>query len=249
MGPAPLTARRPWPLAAAAFVCVMSVVPPVSHLAQRYELGLLLRYGTWALVVPALVALGAPWPNMGAAASLDRSRARHRELLRTIGFFVVDAFVMVWWFTPTGAKAVSGSPWLTALEALSLIAAGIGLWLELVESSLLRPRGGRLRCVAFGSIAMWLVWTEAYLVGMAQSGWYRNFTHVAGHGLSQAADQQVGSGVLWFLGTVVFVPVIFVNALHWLHGEQEPDAELRRLVRDSSRASAWPAGRGAADRY
>ena len=82
---------------------------------------------------------------------------------------------------------------------------------------------------------MWLLWTEAYLVGMSQSGWYSNFSHVAGRGLSQAADQQVAAMVLWLIATVVFVPVIFVNAMRWLHSDPEPDAELRRLLKEDRR--------------
>jgi hypothetical protein len=70
---------------------------------------------------------------------------------------------------------------------------------------------------------------------MSQSGWYRNFGHVAGHGLSRAADQQVAAVVLWFIATVVFAPVVFGNALRWLHADEEPDAQLRKLVREDRR--------------
>jgi cytochrome c oxidase assembly factor CtaG len=87
-----------------------------------------------------------------------------------------------------------------------------------------------------GALTLWFVWIEAYLVAMSQSGWYRNFHHVAGGGLSRAADQQVAAVVLWFIATVIFVPVIFVNALRWLkQGEEEPEAELRKLVRADRR--------------
>ena len=34
---------------------------------------------------------------------------------------------------------------------------------------------------------------------------------------------------------VIVVPVIFANAMRWLHGEEEPDAELRKLVRADRR--------------
>jgi cytochrome c oxidase assembly factor CtaG len=121
------------------------------------------------------------------------------------------------------------------LEALTLIVAGVGLWLELVESPPLVPRLGAFRRAVLGALTMWFIWIEAYLVGMSQSAWYRNFGHVAGHGLSRAADQQVAAVVLWFIATVVFVPVIFVSALRWLHDDEEPNAELRKLVRADRR--------------
>ena len=113
--------------------------------------------------------------------------------------------------------------------------AGTGFWLELVESPPLIPRSGTLRRAVLGAAAMWLLWIEAYLVGMSQSGWYPSVSHVAGRGMSQAADQQVAAMVLWLIATVVFVPVIFVNAMRWLHSDPEPDTELRRLLKEDRR--------------
>jgi len=233
---------RPWVFPAAALVCVATLVPPVSHFATRDEWGVVLRYGLWAVAIPALVAIGAPWPSgAGAmASSLARSRARHPEHLRVVGFLLLDWLVMVWWFTPTAVRAISGNPWLTALEALTLIVAGTGFWLELVESPPLAPRSGTFSRAVFGALAMWQLWTVAYLVGMSQSGWYRNFRHVPGHGLSQAADQQVAAMVLWLIATAIFAPVIFMNAMRWLHSDPEPDAELRRLLKEDARGYAEP---------
>jgi hypothetical protein len=37
---------------------------------------------------------------------------------------------------------------------------------------------------------------------------------------------------------VVFVPVIFVNAMRWLHSDPEPDAEFRRLLKEERRGHA-----------
>jgi cytochrome c oxidase assembly factor CtaG len=204
----------------------------LSSLARRYEAGDVLRYGLWAIVVPPLVAMGMRWPN---AASLAGARVRHPELGRVAAFLVLDWLVMVWWFTPLAVRTTTNTPWLLAVEALTLIAAGVGFWLELVESPPLVPRLGTFRRAVLGALAMWFIWIEAYLVGMAQSGWYRNFSHVAGHGLSRAADQQVAAVVLWFIATAVFVPVIFVNALRWLQRDEEPDAELRKLVKEDRR--------------
>jgi cytochrome c oxidase assembly factor CtaG len=219
-------------LIGAAIVCLLTFLPPLSSMARRYEAGDILRYGLWAIAVPPLVALGTRWPN---AATLARARVRHPELGRVAAFLVLDWLVMVWWFTPPAVRATTNTPGLLAVEALTLIAAGVGFWLELVESPPLVPRLGAFRRAVLGALAMWFIWTEAYLVGMAHSGWYRNFTHVPGRGLSQAADQQVAAVALWLLATAVFMPVIFVNAMGWLHGEPEPDAELRKLVKEDRR--------------
>jgi hypothetical protein len=210
----------------------MTFVPPLLGLARRYEAGEILRYAVWAIALPPLVALGVPWKH---AESLAGARVRHPELGRAAGFLLLDCLVMVWWFTPFAVGATRDHPWLSAVEALSLIVAGVGLWLELVESPPLTPRLGAFRCAVLGAVAMWFIWVEAYLIGMAQSGWYGVFTHEPGHGLSQAADQQVAAVALWLLATAAFVPVIFVNALRWLHSDPEPDAELRKLVKEDRR--------------
>lgn len=230
-------------LTVAALVCLLTFLPPLSFLARHYEAGDVVRYGLWAIAVPPLVALGMRWPY---AETLARARARHPEFGRVVAFLVLDWLVMVWWFTPLAVRVTRGNPWLSAVESLTLIAAGIGFWLELVESPPLVPRLGAFRRAVLGALAMWFIWIEAYLIGMAQSGWYRDFTHVPGHGLSQAADQQVAAVALWFIATVVFVPVIFVNALRWLHSDPEPDAELRKLVSEDRRGvGAFMGQRGA----
>jgi cytochrome c oxidase assembly factor CtaG len=216
-------------------------------LARRYELGQVLRYGLWALVVPPLVVVGAPWHSSAPVARLARHRSRHPELGRAVEFVLLDGVIMVWWFTPVSVRATGGHPWLSVVEAVTLTAAGIGLWLELVESPPLVPRSGGLRRVVLGAVAMWLVWTEAYLVAMSKSGWYRNFDHVAGHGLSQAADQQVAAVVLWLIAAVVFVPVIFTHAMRWLRSEQDPDEELRRLLKEQRRGASALMERRAAE--
>jgi cytochrome c oxidase assembly factor CtaG len=82
---------------------------------------------------------------------------------------------------------------------------------------------------------MWLVWIEAYLVAMSGSAWYANFSHQAGKGLSRAADQQVAAAVLWLVATAVFVPVIFLAAMRWLHSGGDADDELRRLLKEQRR--------------
>jgi cytochrome c oxidase assembly factor CtaG len=233
--------ERPEPLApglrrgllfGAAVIFLLTLLPPLSSLARRYEFGEVLRYGLWAVALPPLVALGRRWPN---AATLAGARVRHPELVRVAGFLLLDWLVMVWWFTPLAVRTTATDHWLVPVEALTLIVAGVGFWLELVESPPLVPRLGAFRRAVLGALTMWFIWIEAYLVAMSQAGWYRNFSHVAGHGLSRAADQQVAAVVLWFIATVVFVPVIFVNALRWLQGDEEPDAELRKLLREDRR--------------
>jgi hypothetical protein len=61
------------------------------------------------------------------------------------------------------------------------------------------------------------------------------YHHVAGHGLSVAADQALSTWVLWFTSLCAFLPLIFTNLVVWLRGDEDPDDALRRLVRDGRR--------------
>jgi cytochrome c oxidase assembly factor CtaG len=228
---------RLWCLIGAVILGIAGFLPPLWPLAHRYELGQVLRYGLWALLVPALVVVGAPWQRASWAAMLADRRRRRPEVWRAVGFVLVDALVMIWWFTPPSVGATRGHPVLTVLEAVTLIAAGIGLWLELIPSPPCMARSGGLRRAVLAAVVMWLIWVEAYLVAMSGPAWYRGFSYRAGQGLSLAADQQVAAVILWLIATVVFVPVIFVSAMQWLHGEPDADGELRRVVREQRRGA------------
>ena len=111
------------------------------------------------------------------------------------------------------------------LEAATLLAFGVALWLELIPSPPLMPRSGHLRRAALSAIVMWVLWILAYVTGLSNHGFYPSFSHVPG-GLGAAADQQIASALVWFVAAVSFVPVIFWNAVMWLKTEDDPDTEL-----------------------
>jgi cytochrome c oxidase assembly factor CtaG len=134
---------------------------------------------------------------------------------------------------------VSGHAWLVPLEGVTLLAFGLGLWLELVISPPLVPRSGYLRRAVLAAFSMWTFWILAYVLGLSNHAFYPNFAHVPG-GLSAAADQQVASAVLWFVAAVSFVPVIFWNAMMWLRTDEDPDAELLALERAERRRGTPP---------
>ena len=90
------------------------------------------------------------------------------------------------------------------------------------------------------AFAMWAFWILAYVVGLSDHDFYRNFHHAAG-GLSAPADQQIASAVLWFVAAAAFAPVIFWNALAWLRTEEDPDAELVALTKSERRRGLPPA--------
>ena len=143
------------------------------------------------------------------------------------------------WRTPGAVTALGRHDWLVALEAITLLVFGLGLWLELVPSPPLVPRSGHLRRAVLAAFAMWVFWILAYVSGLSNHGFYRNFHHVAG-GLGAAADQQIASAVLWAVAAATFIPVIFWNALTWLQSEEDPDTEFLTLARTERRRGAAP---------
>lgn len=134
---------------------------------------------------------------------------------------------VVAWRTPAAVDSLERHPWLLVVEAANLVVAGVGLWSELLESGPLLARSRRPFRALMAAVAMWTVWTVAYLLGFSSSAWYPAFHHVAGHGLSTAADQQLSTGVLWLFAAVAFAPVVFRNVFLWLRAQD--DAELGPL--------------------
>jgi len=236
---------------AALAVLLLALVPPLAPLSRRAEYAAALQFSFLAIIVPALVTVGAPWhrlrlaglPSAGAPPRpVDRlafRRLRRRDLVRSLLFVVCDLGVVIGWRTPGAVSAVARHAWVGPLEALSLLVFGVGLWLELVSSPPLAPRSGPLRRAVLSAVVVWVFWIDAYVVGMSNHDFYRNFHHTAGHGLSAASDQQIAAVVLWFVASVTFVPVIFWNALSWLRTE-DPDTELAALTRSERRRGTPP---------
>lgn len=241
-------------LALAGLLLVVSLVPPVSTWARRYESVEALQFSLLAVVVPALLVLGAPWRLLGLAARhpvpldedgapteggdrlgpmdrLARGRRRHPEALRSVCFAAAFLAVVIAWRVPASVDALARHPWLVLLEAVTLVAAGIGLWLELVESPPLVPRLARPSRVALAAVSMWTIWVMAYLVAMSHASWYRAYVHHPGSGLSLAADQQLGMGLIVVISGCAFVPVVFGNLIRWLQAQEDPDEEMQRVLR------------------
>jgi cytochrome c oxidase assembly factor CtaG len=243
----------------AVVVAVLALVPPLATEARRTEYAAALQFSLLAIALPALVALGAPW-RLLRLASIDASRERprladrladrrrrHRELPWSLAFLAADLGVAIAWHAPGPVSTLGSHGWLAVVEAIVLLALGLGLWLELVSSPPLEPRSGHLRRVVLAAFSMWAFWILAYVTGLSNHGFYHNFHHAAG-GLSAAADQQISSVVLWFVAAAAFIPVIFWNALTWLQSEEDADTELQTLARAERRrgTAPYPPKRGGA---
>jgi len=238
----------------AGVLSIIWLVPPMAVWARQLEFVEALQFAFFAIVIPALLVIGSPWSLIGLASPRPRQidddghavppseaggpvdrvaegRRRHPEVLRAAGFALLYLVGATLWRAPFAVDALRGSPWLSVVEAVTLIAVGIGLWLELVESPPLSPRLSRPSRLALAAISMWVIWILAYLVGLSHGSWYQAYPHHAGSGFSLVADQQLATGMLWFVSACAFIPVVYWNLIHWLQSEENPDEELHHLLR------------------
>jgi cytochrome c oxidase assembly factor CtaG len=218
----------------AALLIVAVLVPPFTRWAHSYEWVEALQFAALGVVAPALLTAGAFFRSVGLGSFADHLgelRRRHPEPSRTAVFVGIELVAFVAWRTPATVDWIAGSSWRAMLEALVLLPAGVGFWLECIESPPLSPRTTRPIRIVVAAAGMWTIWVLAYLVGLSHAAWYRAYPHSAGAGLSLAADQQVTTGILWFVSACTFIPVIFWNLVLWLHSEEDPDQELYRLAK------------------
>jgi len=244
----PDVVRRISALCAAALLFI-AVVPPALSWIDAAELVPTIRFSLLALAVPALLVIGAPWRALGVPGGLlDRwaaARSEHRSIWRAVAWVALDVGVMIAWRLPVLVNAVARHPALVGLEALSLLAGGVVLWLELVHSPPLAPRCSIAARGVLAAVAMWSVWVVAYLEGMSRREWYVAFHHAAGSGLSATADRQASAAVLWFVAASCFMPLVFVCLFSWLRAEgarQDPTAERLRAERASQAAGGLARG-------
>jgi cytochrome c oxidase assembly factor CtaG len=225
---------RHWLAAAGALAVVASLVPPVGTLARQYVFVESVQFVLFAMVAPALIVLGAPWRFLRLSEPTTRLAAGRRDktsFLRGAAFLLVFMSFSLVWRLPPVVDALARHPALVAAELVTLLAAGTGLWLELVSSPPLAPRLPNPQRAAVAALAMWSTWAVAYALGFANHAVFHGYD-AAGVGLSAVADQQITVGLVWAVSAFCFVPVVFVTMLSWLKDKDDPDEELQRLARD-----------------
>jgi cytochrome c oxidase assembly factor CtaG len=231
-------------------VCLL---PPAGTLALRYVVAESVQFTVFAMVAPALIVLGAPWrvlrlsragaapaspgPATGVAPGLlDRvaqTRQEQRSFLRAAVFLLAFMAVTLVWRLPPVMDALVRQPGLIAAELVTLLAAGLGVWLELLASPPLAPRLPRPHRAAIAALAMWFTWGVAYVIGFHNGTVFTAYGSVPGRAISLIADQELAVAIVWAVAGFCFVPVVIVCMMGWLK-DNDTDEELQRIVRDGN---------------
>jgi cytochrome c oxidase assembly factor CtaG len=221
---------------------VVVSIPPVGTYARRYDWVEAVQFATLALLAPAVLVAGGPWAGLGVAGwaeSVTAKRRRHPGLLRSALAAAPAVALWVLWRTPAAVNGLHRTRWLLGAEAVTLLAAGVVLWLEVFSSPPFVPRSARPVRIALAALAMWTMWVLAYLVAMSGHPWYRSYPHPAG-ALGVLADQQLAAAAIWVVAAGCFLPLLFWNLIMWLRAEADPDEELHRLLREERRRAVAP---------
>ena len=232
--PADAGLRRWLPVAAAVLV-IASLVPPLSTLARRYLFVESIQFSLFAIVCPALIVLGTPWHRLHRLHRLQRlaaTRDRRPVFLRGIVSLVVFIGVSLAWRVPPVLDALARHPGLVAAEAITLLAAGIGLWLQLVRSPPLASLLSGAQRAVIAALAMWSTWIAAYALGFSSQPLVHAYAGGSGPGI--VADQEIAVFLVWGVAGVCFVPVIFSGLLSWLRDSGDVGDELRQAFPEPS---------------
>ena len=176
------------------------------------------------------------WSTGSPSARSHRRPGTVRCLTILVGFIALAVF----WRLPLAVNAMVTSPVLTVVEAVTLLAAGVALWLELVESPPLLPRIARPLRAAFAAVPMWTIWATAYIMGFSHAVWFTAIGHRPKNGLGVIADQELAAVVLWAVPGICFIPVVYFSLITWLRDTADPDDELRDVPTASGEAKPRP---------
>lgn len=246
--PSRFPGRREWYAVGGLVLVLASLLPPLGGLAHRYLWAESIQFSVLAMVGPALIVLGAPWrflrlsraggqgPPTAAGGLADRlaaARQQRTSFLRAVVFMLAFMGVGLIWRLPPVMDALARQPALALAELVTVLPAGIGLWLELIDSPPFTPRLPHPQRAAVAALSLWCTWTVAYALGFSNHAVLHAYD-AAGRGLSIVADQEITVGLVWGVAGFCFVPVVILTMGRWLTHSEDPDEEFQRVFRDEA---------------
>lgn len=230
----------------AAVLLLGALVGPVDDAAAHSFAAHMVQHLVLLIVVPPLLALGAPWvPLMrglspGARGWVARGRGT-RPLRRAFSW--LDRPWPAWlalnlnlwlWHVPALYGATLVSTPVHYLEHVLFVSTGLLWWLQVVDSPPLRAKldavhmiGPQVACMVSGWIlSMWLSYAPAPIY------WgYAAQPHLL-LGMSAINDQRLGASFMWVFGGIPYGLAIALRAYGWL---SRPDRDWRLDMRSSRR--------------
>ncbi len=223
-----------WPAAAAVVLLVAAVLPPVVTYTERYAVAQALQFAVFAILTPALLAVGMP-PRVAALrdptgrhthAKMSPARVAAARLVTFIALVVT-------WRLPVMLDALARYPAFSVAELVTLVGAGLGMWLAIVGRTA-EPLPRPLRA-AMAAVAMWTIWIIAYATGMSVLALMPRSKGVP-YLFSAAVDRQLATAVLWAVPAICFAPVVYYKLVTWLGERDKQEDEQPELT------GMWPAG-------
>jgi cytochrome c oxidase assembly factor CtaG len=234
-------------------LAVLALVSPLGYWSGRFIWIRVLQDIVLGVYAPPLIVLGAPWlvlwrglgrtarPRPAAAAVRVPPRLRSRPVA------VTALFILVWcgWYVPALYDAGVHHPLVLAAQAVTTVAAGLLLWLQLIGSRPFSPQFGPLYRVFLLAAIVLCGTVLGMVLSFGANVIYPTYLGVGSHHLlSVVFDQQAGGSELWVLVLVPYMIAGIALLNRWLN-EEESEAlahGLARILRPSK--SAWPTRTG-----
>ena len=232
---------------------VLAVVSPLGYWAGTFIWLRVLQDIVFGVYAPPLIVLGAPWlvfwrglgrtwrPRATAAPAGIPPR------LRSWPVAVTALFILVWcgWYVPALYDAGVRHPLVLAAQAVTTLAAGMALWLQLIGSRPFSPQFGPLYRVMLLAAIVLCGTILGMVLSFGATVLYPAYLGVGHHHLlSVVFDQQAGGSELWVLVLVPYLIAGIALLVRWLNEEESQALSLGldRMLRAPK--STWPTRTG-----
>ena len=231
----------------------LALVSPLGYWAGTFIWVRVLQGILLGVYVPPLLVLGAPWLVLWRGLGRDaRPRAWVPAApvpprLRSWPVAVTALFVVVWcgWYLPVLYDAGVHHPVVLAAQAVTTMAAGVLLWLQIIGSRPFSPQFGPLYRVMLLAAIVLFSTVLGMVLGFDARVLYPAYLGVGSHRLlSVVSDQQNGGAELWVLVLEPYVIAGVALLIRWLNEEESQALSLGldRMLRPPKHT--WPTGTG-----
>ena len=232
---------------------MLVVVSPLGYWAGTFIWLRVLQDIVFGVYAPSLLVLGAPWLVLWRGLGRTwRPRATMAAApvpprLRSWPVAVTALFILVWcgWYVPALYDAGVHHPVVLAVQAVTTLAAGTLLWLQLIGSRPFSPQFGPLYRVMLLAAIVLCGTILGMVLSFGANVLYPVYLGVGHHHLlSVVFDQQAGGSELWVLVLVPYMIAGIALLVRWLNEEESQALSLGldRMLRAPK--STWPTRTG-----